>query len=68
MAKNNGKETSLDMAVTEDGTVVLQFSSLIKEVRFTPEQATHIGVGLIQWATRADSLRRVEQGTPRRKM
>jgi hypothetical protein len=60
MAKNNGKETSIDIAVTDEGVVVLRFGMLIREFRLTPELATSIGLGLIQWATRADSLRRMQ--------
>lgn len=56
--KSNGQETALDIGVTDEGVVVLQLSSLVREIRFAPEQATAVGLGLIQWATRADSLRR----------
>lgn len=52
-------DTSLEIGVLDDGIVVIQFNKLIKQVNFTPEQAISLGVGLIQWGTRGESLQRV---------
>lgn len=51
--------TSCNLAVLNDGQVVIQFSAAIKEVLFTPEQAKQIGLGFIEMGTRGESLQRV---------
>ncbi len=63
MAKSQkqGESTSVNIGVLDDGTgtVIFQTNHLVKEIRFTPEQAIALGVGLIQWGTRGESLQRV---------
>ena len=57
MNQKNG-EGPLDLAVLDNGMVVIQFRERIKQVTFTPEQAKSLGVGLIEMGTRAESLQR----------
>jgi hypothetical protein len=51
--------TTCDLGLLNDGTVVIQFSEPVKQMTFTPEQATGLGVGFIQMGTRGESLQRV---------
>ena len=75
MAKsNNGSgETALDIGILDTGQVALQWSQLVRQMVFSPEQAIALGVSLIKAGTRGESLQRVQPpGTtaaqPRRKM
>lgn len=53
------QEHTVDLGLLNDGSVVLQFGALLKQMTFTPEQARSLGVGLIEMATRADSVGRL---------
>ena len=49
-----------DVGVLDSGLVVLQFGEAIKQMTFHPHQAKSLGLGLIEMATRAESLQRVQ--------
>jgi len=71
MAKQQKKKeesTSLDLGLLDDGTVVMQFGRLVKQMTFTAAQARALGVGLIENATHSDSRLRVNSNLPVRKM
>lgn len=53
-------EGTADLGLLDDGTVVLQFSKLLKQMTFTPAQAKQLGLGFIEMATRAESVQRVQ--------
>jgi len=53
-------EGSCDIGVLDSGQVVIQFSELIKQMTFTPQQAKALGMGLIEMGTRGESLQRVQ--------
>ena len=60
MAKSKQKEAnSLDLGVLDDGTVVMQFGELVKQMTFSPSQAKQLGLGLIEMGTRGESLQRI---------
>ncbi len=61
MAKDNikGKDSTCDLGLLEDGTVIIQFGALVKHMTFTPQQAVQLGVGFIQMGTRGESVQRV---------
>lgn len=59
MAKEQGKNTPIDIGVLDNGAVAIQFGLLVKQVVFTPEQAISFGVNLIKAGTRAESIQRV---------
>ncbi len=59
MVKPATNEGSLDLGVLDDGTVVIQFNTRIKQMIFTPAQAKAVGMGLIEMGTRGESLQRV---------
>lgn len=54
------KESTCDIGLLDDGTVVIQFSELVKQMTFSPAQAIQLGVGFIQMGTRGESVQRVQ--------
>ncbi len=63
--KQQGQGSSLDLGVLDDGTVVMQFGQLVKQMTFSPEQAKSLGLGLIEMGTRGESLHRVQMDNTR---
>lgn len=72
MAKKEKQDTSCNLAVLDDGMVVIQFDRSVRQMTFTPEQAKQIGIGFIEMGTRGESLQRVsppaKTGTGSRKI
>jgi hypothetical protein len=51
---------TLDLGLLDDGTIVIQFDKLVKQMTFTPEQAKSLGVGFIEMATHGASVQRMQ--------
>ena len=59
-AERKIQENTVDLGLLDDGTVIIQFGTLLKQMTFTPEQARSLGLGFIEMATRADGMKRLQ--------